>query len=84
MTVSYRLALYDRRTELQCGSYPIPTAFEEQAKQIAGVEADHDGLGDYPLRGDQARKIGALLSIDVHPERFDYFLEPEVREAADE
>ena len=84
MTISYRLALYDLRTELQCGSYPIPATFKEQAKQIAGIEAGHDGLGDYPLRGDQAQKIGVLLSIDVHPERFDYFLEPEVQETADE
>jgi hypothetical protein len=84
MIVSYRLALYDRRTELQHGSYPIPAAFEEQAKRIAGVEADHDGLGDYPLGEDQARKIGTLLSMEVYPERFDYFLEPEVRETADE
>jgi hypothetical protein len=84
MIVSYRLALYDRRTELQRGSYPIPDAFEEQAKRIAGVKASHDGLGDYPLGGDQAREIGSLLALPVYPERFDYFLEPEVQGAADE
>ncbi|HZU91290.1 MAG TPA: hypothetical protein VE993_18705 [Stellaceae bacterium] len=80
MIVSDRLALHDSRTELQHGSHPIPAAFEEQAKRIAGVAADHDGLGDYPLGGDQARKIGALLAMDVHPKRFDYFLELEVWE----
>jgi hypothetical protein len=84
MIVSYRLALYDRRTELQHGSYPIPAALEEQAKRIAGIAADHDGLGDYPLGDEQARKIGALLALAVHPNRFDYFLEPEVRETAGE
>jgi hypothetical protein len=76
--IAYRLVGYDRETERQVASYVVPPAIAADAKQIAGVAACDDGLGDYPLDATQAREVGRLLGIEIDPKACDYLLEPQV------
>ena len=80
MKIIYRLVAYSRETERVIGAHDVPERVVANAKGIAGIGADDDGLGDYPLDSRQTREIGRLLDVPVTPDTAEYFVEPYVYE----
>ena len=80
MKIIYRLVTYSRATDRLIASRDVPEELVARVKEIAGITADDDGLGDYPLDSRQAREIGRLLEVPVTPKTAEYFLEPYVFE----
>ena len=76
MKLAYRLAAFDSRTDELVGHQAIPTRLFREIKEIAGIPADDDGAGDYPLDPDQALAIAKKLGIEIEPTSREYFLEP--------
>ena len=72
----YRVVTYDRSTEEMRGNLVIPPNVLGKVKKIAGFEPDDDGLGEYPLDDDRARKVARVLGFRAEPERFFYYVEP--------
>ena len=82
MEITYRLIAYDREFDRPVMSYAVPAPLVNEVKRIAGFRSDDDGLGDYSLDTKQISEIGLVLQIKVEPNRFDYLIEPYVRERA--
>jgi hypothetical protein len=80
--ITYRLIAYDRESRRPVMSYAVPSPLVNEVKRIAGFRSDDDGLGDYSLDTKQISEIGLVLQIKVEPNRFDYLIEPYVRERA--
>lgn len=76
MRISYDLAVFDRQSEELIGRHEIPAKLTPAIRKIAGIPADDDGGGDYPLSAEQVLQIAKHLGIPVTPEKADYFLEP--------
>lgn len=80
MRIVYRLVGYSRETDRRIASCDVPQNLVQKAKEIAGIGADDDGCGDYPLDDRQARKIAKLTRMPVTLKTAEYFLEPYVFE----
>ena len=72
----YKLVGYDRQTELLAVEHVIPEALTERAKAIAEIWARPEIVGDWPLSGDQASSIAAMIGVPLDLVRYDWFLEP--------
>jgi len=72
----YRIVTYDKGTELMTGNFPIPPAFLEQVKSVAGFQPQDDGLGEYPLDEEQTQKIARILNFQPETSRLYYAVEP--------
>ena len=76
MALAYKLAGFDRQSELLVEGHVLPAASIEQAKLIADIAARPEIIGDWPLSATQARNIAEIAGIIIDPDRFDCFLEP--------
>jgi hypothetical protein len=74
--VIYQIVAYERVTEGIRNVIGIPEAVQEEARRIAGVLPEHDGLGEYPLDEDQAREMCRLSGFCPEPDMV-YSLEPD-------
>ena len=72
----YRIVTYGRPDERMRGSLVIPNGAVAWAKQVAGVQPEDDGLGEYLLSEDQTRMLAQYLGFKPAPEHFYYYLEP--------
>lgn len=72
----YRIVTYGRPDERMRGSLVIPNNAVSWAKQVAGVQPEDDGQGEYLLSEDQTRMLGQYLGFKPKPEHFYYYLEP--------
>lgn len=72
----YRIVTYGRPDERMRGSLVVPNGAVAWAKEVAGVEPNDDGLGEYLLSEDQTRMLGQYLGFKPEPEHFYYYLEP--------
>ncbi|HTW52523.1 MAG TPA: hypothetical protein VME45_11615 [Stellaceae bacterium] len=72
----YRIVTYGRPDERMRGSLVIPNNAVSWAKQVAGVQPEDDGLGEYLLSEDQTRALAQYLGFKPEPEQFYYYLEP--------
>lgn len=76
MKIVYRLVSYDKQTERKSGETAIPDGKLAAIREIAGILPTDDGLGDYPLRDDQAKFIARLLKRKVDCDACTYYVEP--------
>jgi hypothetical protein len=72
----YRVVTYDRTDERMRGSLVIPSNSVPWAKEVAGVSAGEDGLGEYLLDAEQTKALAQHLGFKPEPEHFYYYLEP--------
>ena len=72
----YRIVTYDRSSETMKGSLIVPPSVLAKVKKVAGFQPQDDGLGEYPLDGEQTRRVAKLLGFSPEPERFYYYVEP--------
>ncbi len=72
----YRVVTYDKTTERMKGSLIVPPAVLTKVKKVAGFWPKDDGLGEYPLDEEQARKVANVLGFKPNPDRFYYYVEP--------
>jgi hypothetical protein len=75
MSPMYEVTGYDRKTGRLVRSYDVPVRRRASVKKIAGVPPSDDGLGSYPLDGDQVSGIARVLETPIENEDLDYFLE---------
>ena len=76
MTIVYRLVSYDKQTERKRGEFAIPAADLAAVREVAGILATDDGLGDYPLNDDQANDVARLLNMEIDCDALAYYVEP--------
>lgn len=72
----YWVVTYEKATERMKGNLRIPPSVLAEIKKIAGLQPDHDGLGEYPLDEEQTRAIARILGFQPDPGRFYYYVEP--------
>ena len=72
----YRVVTYDRSTERMKGHLAVPPIILDQVKQVAGLQPQDDGLGEYLLDEQQTRQVAQLMGFHPEPERFFYYVEP--------
>ncbi len=77
MDTVYRLVGYDKETERLAASYPVaPSHLEDVQRTAALTKQAQAEMGDWPLTGEQAHAIAAIIGAPVYLSRMDYFLEP--------
>ncbi len=83
MSVTHRLTGYDKRTEALTFAHDIPRAKYHLAREAAGVPPrDPHGVGVYPLRPDEARRVASAIGTRINTERYEWFIEPVAAAAA--
>jgi len=75
MALMYEVTGYDPATGRLKASYDVPAHRVGWVKSVAGVAPSDDGLGSYPLGGEQIAEISRGLEIEVDC-GLDFFLEP--------
>ncbi len=74
--ISHRLVGYDPASERVAAEYAIPEARLDDAKRVAGVDADDpEAVLCYKLTGAQARAIADAIGIVVDTERLNFYVE---------
>ena len=72
MSATHQPTGYDRRTDVLTFAHEIPRAKDHFAREVAGVpHRDPDGLGSYPLRPEQARRIATAIGARINTDRYD-------------
>jgi len=75
MSPKYEVTGYDRKTGRLVTFYEVPAQRLSSVKNIAGVPPSDDGLGSYPLNGDQVAVIAKALETAIDNESVEFFLE---------
>jgi hypothetical protein len=79
----YKLARYNLATDLLDSQLEVPSRLLAQVKQAALIDPGDESIeGDWLLTADQVRAVGRILSTEVDPERYEYYLEPYFSAAA--
>jgi hypothetical protein len=76
MVLMYEVTGYDRQTGRLAVSYGVPERKIALVKKIAGISASDDGLGSYPLGGEEISTIARALDAEIELEKWDFYLEP--------
>lgn len=74
--ISHRLVGYDPASKRVAAEYEIPEARLDDAKRVAGVDADDpDAVLCYKLTGTQADAIADAIGIVVDAETLNFYME---------
>ena len=76
MNVSLRVAGYDKQTERLSVEHELPSYAVDEARELAQIGADDDGLGAYPLAPAAAVILGLKIDHPLNVNLYDWFVEP--------
>ena len=76
MNVLLRVTGYDKRTERLSVEHALPADAVAEARDLAHVGVDDDGLGAYPLESPAVLTIGLRIDRALNVDLYDWFLEP--------
>ena len=71
-----RVTGYDKVSERLTIQHEVPAAVVSEARHLAEVGSDDDGLGIYPLDVAAALKLGLRMDRTLNVDLYDWFLEP--------